>query len=449
MVARHRIGAWPRHQRLGLFALLCVAVGCCYWWSPARSTPPENEAYLRAHAFLLAEWERREAITSVEPASFPFDPNTVSPEKLMELGLSEKQAASWIKFRGNRSGAFRGPEDIRKLYVLSEADKDRLVELAIFGESRAYLASPQVQSFPFDPNTVGVVDLRKLGLSKKQAAGWIKFRGDRRRAFRSAEDIRKLYVLSEADKDRLVALAVVEDYPTTPPARQRERFSWDPNRTPGDSLARLGFLPHEVRALERYRAGREITFRYPEAVRRVNTLDSAFLTEVIPLIRLALPDDAAPAAPRPYDHSATPKAYATKKATPPPASFDVNQSTAADWETLPGIGPYRAKRIIRFRDALGGFRDIHQIADTHGLPDSTFQRIRPWLKGSPVTRKLDLNRATVDELNRHPYISRKVANNIVSYRQKHGPYRSAEDLRPLRLLTPENLEQLLPYLSFE
>lgn len=450
MVARHRPGAWPRHQRLGLFALLGLAVICCCWWSPSVADPERADHFAHAHRVLLAERTSRDgADFRPTPDAFPFDPNTVSAKDLIRLGLSEKQAASWIKFRGKRSRTFRDPDDIRKLYVLSEADKERLTALAVFPLENNEGARPQVQSFPFDPNTVSTADLQKLGLSVKQAAAWSKFRGDRPRAFRSPEDIRKLYVLSEKDKDRLVNLAIIEDRPATPPLRRTERFLWDPNRTSADSLARLGFLPLEVRALVRYRGNRPVTFRYPEAVRRVRSLDSAFLTEVIPYIRLALPTEPAPAVPRQRAYADSLASYAPPKAAPPPASFDINQSSAADWETLPGIGAYRAQRITRFRKALGGFRDVDQVADTRGLPDSTFQRIRPWLKSSSITRRIHLNRATFDELNRHPYISRKLANNIVSYREKHGAYRSVEDLYPLRLLTPDNLEQLLPYLSFE
>jgi DNA uptake protein ComE-like DNA-binding protein len=451
MLARHRIGAWPRHQRLGLFTLLFLTVGCCYWWSPGASVPEASTAYVNAHQIILQEAQKRESgAPSQVPASFAFDPNSVSVDELVELGLSEKQARSWIKFRGDRPLAFRSPEDIRKLYVLSDEEKERLIALAVVPERRASEgAGARVQRFSFDPNTVGLQDLQKLGLSKKQAAAWIKFRGDRERAFKSPEDIRKLYVLSEGDKDRLVSLAVIEDTPPNRPQRQRERFAWDPNRTPADSLSRLGFLPWEVNALLRYRGDRPVTFRYPEAVRRVTALDSNFLTEVIPLIRLALPEPAVPAGPRENDARTTPKAFPAPKVAPPTASFDINQSTQADWETLPGIGPYRAKRITRFREALGGFRDLDQVGDTRGLPDSTFQRIKPWLKASPITRKIHVNRADFDRLNRHPYISRKLANNIISYRKKHGRYESVEDLRALRLLTADNLEQLLPYLSFE
>ena len=61
---------------------------------------------------------------------FPFDPNTVTGAELLRLGLSEKRAAAWLKFRGSRERAFRGAEDIRKLYVLDDATKDRLVGLA-------------------------------------------------------------------------------------------------------------------------------------------------------------------------------------------------------------------------------------------------------------------------------------------------------------------------------
>lgn len=50
---------------------------------------------------------------------FSFDPNTISETDMLKLGLSPKQAASWIKYR--QAGAvFRKPEDLKKLFFMDE-----------------------------------------------------------------------------------------------------------------------------------------------------------------------------------------------------------------------------------------------------------------------------------------------------------------------------------------
>ncbi|WP_369668949.1 ComEA family DNA-binding protein, partial [Enterococcus faecium] len=53
--------------------------------------------------------------------------------------------------------------------------------------------------------------------------------------------------------------------------------------------------------------------------------------------------------------------------------MNINTASDSDWEALPGIGKVLAARIIRFRDKLGGFKTVEEIAKTYGLSDSIFQ----------------------------------------------------------------------------
>lgn len=63
---------------------------------------------------------------TIKPALFYFDPNTLSEEGFVQLGLSPKTAHTLINYR-NKGGYFRKPEDIRKIYSLSKTDADRLI----------------------------------------------------------------------------------------------------------------------------------------------------------------------------------------------------------------------------------------------------------------------------------------------------------------------------------
>jgi len=256
--------AYPRKQRLALLVVLLVVTTAWWmaqWWPAASVGTPILTAATTIRTAAKAEESRN---SRPAPAAFAFNPNTVTAAELQQLGLSAKQAASWLKFRGERTDAFRSPEDISQLFVLSEDDKARLIPLAYVTAQPRVQGKDKVQGFAFDPNTVSSRDLQRLGLSPKQAAAWLKFRGDRRRAFRTPEDIRKLFVLSDKDKDRLVALATV---PASSNASQpaegvaRQRFSFDPNTISTDSLQLLGFPRWQAEAFGRYRGGRATTFR--------------------------------------------------------------------------------------------------------------------------------------------------------------------------------------------
>jgi competence ComEA-like helix-hairpin-helix protein len=56
--------------------------------------------------------------------------------------------------------------------------------------------------------------------------------------------------------------------------------------------------------------------------------------------------------------------------------------------------------------------------------------------------KPDINRASKEELQRAPGIDEKMAENIVQYRDEHGPFRSAEDLRQVPMIGERRVEQV-------
>lgn len=64
-------------------------------------------------------------------------------------------------------------------------------------------------------------------------------------------------------------------------------------------------------------------------------------------------------------------------------SLDVNRASQQDFERLPGIGPVLAGRIIEYRDARGGFRDIEQLRRVKGVGKKTFERIRAFVAVVP------------------------------------------------------------------
>lgn len=57
--------------------------------------------------------------------------------------------------------------------------------------------------------------------------------------------------------------------------------------------------------------------------------------------------------------------------------MDLNSATAEQLQTLPGIGPKLAKRIISYRDANGGFRDFSELLNIEGLGKARVESILP------------------------------------------------------------------------
>lgn len=127
---------------------------------------------------------------------------------------------------------------------------------------------------------------------------------------------------------------------------------------------------------------------------------------------------------------------------------DINTTTLDDLLNIPDLDERITKRIIAFRDKLGGFYSVEQLKETYGLDTMVFANIRDRLKiGEGVFRKININTASFDELRSHPYIRYQLANAIVEEREKNGNFQSVEAIQKIQLVTPEIYSKLAAYLK--
>jgi len=62
--------------------------------------------------------------------------------------------------------------------------------------------------------------------------------------------------------------------------------------------------------------------------------------------------------------------------TPISGTLDLNRASEKEIETLPGIGPVLAERIVEYRQSRGAFHDIEQLRSVKGIGKKKFERIR-------------------------------------------------------------------------
>lgn len=169
------------------------------------------------------------------------------------------------------------------------------------------------------------------------------------------------------------------------------------------------------------------------------------------------------------DHRGTrPGELVRARALPQP--IDLNRAGRAELLQLPGIGPQLADHILSYREAHGPFGRVDDLRGVHGIGDGTLGRLRPWLRvdapdgdeppdpdEKPVrlTRKpqaaiattpIDLNHATLDDLEKLPGIGPVLAKRIVAERQKQ-PFAKVDDLRRVSGIGPKTLEKLRPHVT--
>jgi len=253
-------------------------------------------------------------------------------------------------------------------------------------------------------------------------------------------------MISLSDEEELIlASAKMEKAP------DYRLFNFNPNTASREALLSLGLPSKTVSTLLNYRSKGGQFFK-KEDLLKIYTMEDSIYQRLSPFIKIP-PRKKAKKAPAPKPapkEQYTKKPVATKKVrkAAPPLEIDINLAEAEDWEKLYGIGPAYAGRILRFRDKLGGFATVDQLGETYGLPDSTFQMIKPYLKTSSPFRLLKINTASAGELKQHPYISFKQAAAIVNYRAKHGHFEKLEDLKKLHALKKYFLTRVAPYFDF-
>ncbi|MEM0515379.1 helix-hairpin-helix domain-containing protein [Pseudoalteromonas sp. YIC-827] len=88
----------------------------------------------------------------------------------------------------------------------------------------------------------------------------------------------------------------------------------------------------------------------------LNTSTSAIIGAIATTLLLAttMPAQAAPTKPN-------------QSEVPRSAKVSLNKATAEQLQTLPGIGPAKAKAIIEYRDKNGGFKSVEQLDDVPGI----------------------------------------------------------------------------------
>ncbi len=132
-----------------------------------------------------------------------------------------------------------------------------------------------------------------------------------------------------------------------------------------------------------------------------------------------------------------------------PIKFDINLADTTVLKQIPGIGSGYAKRIIKFRESLGGFISVNQISETFGLPPEVFVEIEKYAFYQNSPRKININTASIEELDAHPYLSKFQAKTIVAYRTEHGNFMTIDDLKKIKTLNEEVISKINPYLTIK
>ena len=144
-----------------------------------------------------------------------------------------------------------------------------------------------------------------------------------------------------------------------------------------------------------------------------------------------------------------PGATAYKKAAPG-VIIELNTADTAKLTQLNGIGASFAKRIISYRDRLGGFIRKEQLKEVFGLDSEKYAGLQAQVSvDASHIKKINVNTITFDGLSHFPYLTYKQVNAIIRFREQHGEYETLADLKNIAIMDDVTLQKIKPYVTFK
>ena len=128
---------------------------------------------------------------------------------------------------------------------------------------------------------------------------------------------------------------------------------------------------------------------------------------------------------------------------------ELNQADTLTLKKIPGIGSTFARRIVGYRELLGGFCTVERLAEVYGIDEERYNSLSPWFKVDTTRiRPLPVNQLSYKELLRHPYLNSSQVRQLDRLRRK-APLQSWNDFILLEEFSTVDYQRLRPYLSFE
>lgn len=127
-------------------------------------------------------------------------------------------------------------------------------------------------------------------------------------------------------------------------------------------------------------------------------------------------------------------------------TVEINAADSFDLQRLRGIGPGFARRIIAYRQRLGGFLYKKQLLEVWGMDTIRYALIeKNIIVAMDSVKKVDLNQIAFKELLRHPYFSFELTKSIMQYRQKVRQFKTVEELRNIQGVNDSVFGRIFPY----
>jgi competence protein ComEA len=214
-------------------------------------------------------------------------------------------------------------------------------------------------------------------------------------------------------------------------------FPFNPNLLPSEQWSKMGLKDWQIKVIKKYeeKGGK---FYKKEDFKRMFCISPSEYEILEPYISI----------PEPKNEYADrkPEIKEIKKKV----LVDLNTADSVTLLTLYGIGPSFAKRIVKYRNLLGGFYSKAQLLEVYGFDQDRLDQIDPNCEVGPGgIKKININTVKTEELKKHPYFDYYTAKAIVDQRIILKKYTSLEQVKAIPLIHDELFIKIKNYLTLE
>lgn len=220
--------------------------------------------------------------------------------------------------------------------------------------------------------------------------------------------------------------------------KQLTPFVFDPNKASDADWLKMGFSEKQTKVIMNF-VNKGGHFYKPEDVAKIYSISEKEFDQIKDYIKIEPKNALEPRTDKSAENTYTKKTY---------APIDINTADSVTLVSLPGIGPSFASRIIKYRNRIGGFARTQQLMEVYGFDEEKFSMLESRVNvGQGVFAKINLNTATVKDLQKLPYLDFYMAKAIIDRRISRGKYTDVNQVKDIPLMYDQIFDKMKPYLT--
>lgn len=228
---------------------------------------------------------------------------------------------------------------------------------------------------------------------------------------------------------------------------QAEYFSFNPNTASEAQLLKLGLSKKVVKTWVNFRS-KGGKFRKAEDVQKIWGLEDSTYQKIKPYLVFEKNNSNQnnwEKKPNEWSYKDNEKYVSVKKDN----SVELNSADSSGLCALPGIGPGFSKRILKYRNSLGGFISKDQLLEVYGFTPEMYSKIEALVYVESMNlNKININKAEFKQFIRHPYFTKEMINKILEYKRIQTKISNIQDLVKDKMMTKEQADKITPYIEY-